>query len=183
MRRMGSTMRGAGGCRCETLGFLIWKTTVWLTPPKKISMVSMMFSFLISFHWVSSHFCSVACPWITTTSYFWMSFFLAKHQVAGVEQIYSSAPWPFFNALRGRFCASSCSQFTRIIRSIYFWKLPGLRNYVVPFFPWSNPAPFLGKSPPWLAFLDDIPCVMFLWGGYVSKFLGKSHGVKGSIPR
>ena len=40
----------------------------------------------------------------------------------------------------------------------------------------------LGKSPPWLAFLDDIPCVMFLWGGYVSKFLGKSHGVKGSIP-
>ena len=42
---------------------------------------------------------------------------------------------------------------------------------------------FLGKSPPWLAFLDDIPCVMFLWGGICFEFLGKSHGVKGSIPR
>ena len=161
-----------------------WYESTDMTDPKKISMVSIcindVISFLISWK-IECHPISAACPWITTTSYFWMSCLLAKHQVAGVVQIYSSAPWPNQMLSEEDFVPPAVHNSPEI-RSIYFWKLRGLRNYVVLFFHGQIRRPFWG-SLPWLAFLDDIPRVMFLWGGICFEFLGKSHGVKGSIPR
>lgn len=99
-----------------------------------------------------------------------MSFFPAKHQVAGVVQIYSSAPWPNQMLSEDDFVPPavhnspaqsdpSISGNFRVVKlgCSSLFSMVKIRRQK------------LGKSPPWLAFLDDIPCVMFLWGGIMFR--------------
>lgn len=88
-------------------------------------------------------------------------------------QIYSSAPWPNQMLSEDDFVPPAVHNSPANQIHLYL-ETSGVEKLCCSFFSMVKIRPsFLGKSPPWLAFLDDIPCVMFLWRGICFEILRK----------